>query len=216
MKNLSLTGLLLGCLCMNQAALSDIKVMALFNNKASVSVDGQMRMLRSGETSPEGVKLISASSDRAVLEVNGRRASYTVGAASGFSSANLSQSSGARVSISSDASGMYLTEGSINGQPVRFVVDTGATYVSLSATEARRLGIDYHATGRKIQVATASQVEVGYQVSLKQVKVGSLLVRDVAAVVMDSNFPPITLLGMSYLGRVNMEHSGSELRLKQR
>lgn len=195
-------------------AQADIRVMALFNNQATVAIDGQTRTLRPGQRSPEGALLISANSSSAIIEYKGQRASYTVGATTRFSP-GLGQAKGAVVSIW-PSSGMYVSQGSINGQSTQFLVDTGASYVSLNGHDARRLGIDYRASGQKISVSTASKVEVGYVVRLGIVKLGSLQLRDVEAVVLDGAFPQMPLLGMSFLSRVNMEHSGQELKLRQR
>ncbi|NIR58755.1 MAG: TIGR02281 family clan AA aspartic protease, partial [Gammaproteobacteria bacterium] len=53
---------------------------------------------------------------------------------------------------------MYTVLGSINGYPVDFIVDTGATLVSMSGREARRLGIDYRVIGKPSQSSTASGI----------------------------------------------------------
>ena len=53
-------------------AVESIRVVGLFKDKAVVQIDGTQRMLSTGQTSPEGVKLISANAREAVMEVDGR------------------------------------------------------------------------------------------------------------------------------------------------
>lgn len=195
-------------------ASAEIRVMALFNNQATVMIDGQTRTLRVGQRSPEGAMLVSASSDRAVIDYRGRRDSYALSNTTRFS-AGLGQPSETSVSLWPTNHGMYMANGSIGAQTVQFMVDTGATYIALNAHDARRLNVDYR-QGQQVQLSTASKVEIGYLVRLPQVKVGSILVRDVEAVVLDSGFPTTPLLGMSFLNRVDMQRSGQELRLRQR
>ena len=74
------TGLFLTlCLITGLVQAADIVVLGLFRDMAILRVDGTQYKLRTGETSPEGIKLISANSDEAVLEINGRRESYKLG-----------------------------------------------------------------------------------------------------------------------------------------
>jgi len=111
---------------------------------------------------------------------------------------------------------MYTTVGSINGLPVSFLVDTGATQVAMNAAQARRLGIDYRVTGSPAEVTTASGVERAWMVSLDSVKLGELEVRNVQAVVLDGAQPQTTLLGMSYLGRMKIINDGQLMTLQKK
>jgi len=104
--------------------------------------------------------------------------------------------------------------GSINGYPVKFIVDTGATLVSMSGREAKRLGIDYRVTGRRGQSSTASGITEIFTVTLDRVKVGDIELRNVGGAVHDGDFPPATLLGMSFLSRLNMRQDGQALELE--
>ena len=118
------------------AAISKIAVVGLFKDTAIVVIDGTRRLLRSGDTSPEGVTLISATSTEAVLEIDGEQKRYGLGGQIGGSYARSEQP---KVRIWPTPNRMYLVTGSINGFPVKFIVDTGATLVSLSGREAKRL-----------------------------------------------------------------------------
>jgi aspartyl protease family protein len=111
---------------------------------------------------------------------------------------------------------MYAVLGSINGYPVDFIVDTGATLVSMSGREAKRLGIDYRVIGTPGHSSTATGIAKIYLVNLDRIKVGDIVLRNVQGAVHDGDFPPATLLGMSFLGRLNMHQDGQVLELKQK
>ena len=112
--------------------------------------------------------------------------------------------------------GMYTTVGSINGLPVPFLVDTGATRVAINANEARRLGIDYRVTGTPSSVTTASGVERAWAVTLERVSVGELELRNVGAVVLEGALPQQALLGMSFLGRLEISSDGRRMTLRKK
>jgi len=190
-----------------------IVVLGLFKDKAVVSIDGQQRVLGVGQTSPEGVTLIAASSREAVLERDGQRLTLALGSHIATTFAHPRETS---VQLWADPKGMYRASGSINGFPVTLLVDTGASAVAMNATEARRLGLQYRLNGEPGTVATASGVERGYGVVLNKVAVGDIVLRDVEAVVLDGAHPSEVLLGMSFLGRLQMERDGASLRLKLR
>jgi len=176
-----------------------------------VVIDGTRRLLRSGDTSPEGVTLISATSTEAVMEIDGEQKRYGLGGQIGGSYAKPSQ---VKVRIWPTPNNMYVVVGSINGYPVDFIVDTGATLVSMSGREAKRLGIDFRVTGRRGQSSTASGIAEIFTVTLDRVKVGDIELRNVRGAVHDGDFPPATLLGMSFLSRLNMRQDGQVLELE--
>ena len=192
----------------------DFHVVALFKDRVVVMIDGKRRLLRSGEVSPEGVKLISANSDGAVFEYHGqvveRRLDGRVRAAA------KRPKSADGVTIYRNAWGMFHTVGSINGLPVEFLIDTGASSVAMNAAQARRLGIDYHVEGNTTYVATASDVVKAYQVKLDVVKVGTIELRNVTGVVMEGGQPSDVLLGMSFLGRLEMINQADRMVLRRK
>lgn len=190
-----------------------VAVKALFTGKAMVSIDGQRRVLSVGKPSPEGVVLISASSDGAILEVNGKQSTYPLGSEVGTNFSSITETV---EQVFPDTMGMYTTVGSINGLTVKFLVDTGATLVAMNEYQAKRLGIDFRLNGKLAQVATASDITRAYQVKLNTVKLGNITLRNVDAVVMEGTQPNPTLLGMSFLGRLKMENSGAAMVLKHR
>ncbi len=194
-------------------AITQIEVQALFGGKAIVMIDGQRRMLSIGDTSPEGVKLVSADSKHAVLEVDGRTKSYRPGGAISLSYAKPEM---LEEKIFADDRGMFNSIGTINGRTVRFLVDTGATTVAMNKSQARNLGIDYRMTGEHVVISTASDHVKGYRVRLKSVSLGKIKLRNVDAMVIDGNHPGPILLGMSFLGKLKVENAGGVMKIRQR
>ncbi|MET0090935.1 MAG: TIGR02281 family clan AA aspartic protease [Candidatus Thiodiazotropha sp.] len=208
---MSCLGMLL--LATGAGAVERIVVEALFPDKAMVSIDGQRRLLKLDQPSPEGVLLISANSREAVLEVDGERQTYPLG---GHITTRFTRPDKITAKIWRDQSGAYTTVGSINGRTVNFLVDTGATAVAMHANQARRLGISYRIDGNPIYVNTASGTARAYDVTLDRVQVGDITISQVRGFVIDTDGPPRVLLGMSFLNRVTMEDQGDLLMLQQR
>ena len=191
----------------------DVRVVGLFADRAVLLVEGQQHMLRVGQSSPEGVKLVSASSESAVLLIDGEEITARL---DGRVSARKRTAAVKEVQVWRNTSGMFTTVGSINGLHVPFLVDTGATQVAMNASQARRLGIDFHVIGKPAEVTTASGVVHAWAVTLDSVKVGDLEVRNVPAVVLEGAQPKVTLLGMSYLGRMEILHEGQLMTLRKK
>lgn len=180
-----------------------VRVLALFPDKAMLEIDGQRKVLAAGKTGPAGVRLISADPRRAVVEIEGRREELTLGSAV---SARYAPKQRRELRILKDGRrGGYFTDGLINGQPVRFLVDTGATSIAMSETHAARLGIQHRVDGRRIDVGTASGRAVGHQVVLDRVSVGELRLTDVRAVVIEGDSPQDVLLGMNVLSQFEID-----------
>ena len=193
-------------------AAENIVVQGLFRDTAVLSIDGQRRILKRGQTSPEGVKLIKADSRNAILEIDGKQVSYVLGSKvhTRFKAPEKKVER-----IWPDEHGMYTVIGSINSLPVSFLVDTGAQMIAMNAAEARRLGVEFRYSGKRGQVTTASNVVPAFFVQLKSVRIGGIVLKNVSATVIDGPQPSQVLLGMSFLGRLKMEHDGAALKLMQ-
>ncbi|HEX9452218.1 MAG TPA: TIGR02281 family clan AA aspartic protease [Burkholderiales bacterium] len=210
----NITRVLIGFLALCAPAWAvDISVVALFAGKATLVVDkGQPRTLRAGETYA-GVTLLSATSEQAVISMNGKQQRLHIG--EGVYSALSVQSERATVILTPDRNGHFLSSGSINGASVRFLVDTGATMVSMSVGEARRAGVNYLA-GERGYSQTANGVIPIYRVKLGQVTLGDITLRDIDGMVHESGALPVVLLGMSFLGKLEMRREGESLTLIKR
>lgn len=200
---------LLLCLAHTSAAL-DIRVKMLSNGSALLQIDGQQRFLRNGARSPEGVLLVSADSEQAIIEWDGQRRALKLNRdiSSGYSAPQKTETR-----IASSHGGHYVTPGLINGRPVQFMVDTGATSIAMNYLEAERLDIDYRA-GVPVVVSTANGRAKAFRVVLGRVSVGGIEVNQVEAVVSTSTSPEVILLGNSYLGKVDMRIDAGVLLLQ--
>ena len=188
-----------------------VKVMALFSDRAMLEIDGQQRLLRAGQTGPAGVKLISADTHEAIVEIAGRREALGFGSSVG---GTFAAREAAEVTIYRDLKGSYTAVGSINGRPVNFLVDTGATAIAMSANEAKRLGIAFRVDGDPVGVSTASGLVKGHRVTLDRVSVGDLALRNVEALIIAGDRPEQVLLGMTFLNRVEMRQDGTVMVLR--
>ncbi len=211
-KNSSLIWLLF-LLFGGQAAATDVNVIGLFPGKAVVVINGaKPRTMSAGQTSPEGVKLISADSESAEFEIDGKL--QVLGLGQGIAS-NFTPTENSSVTLISDAKGHFITEGSINGATVKFIIDTGATMVSLNSSEAKRIGVNY-LKGEHGLVSTANGLVPVYKVKLDTVKVGDITLSNVDALVQEGENLPMVLMGMSFLNRVEMKREGSQMTLIKR
>lgn len=209
-KQLSIWIFLSLVFCAAQALALDIEVKMLAKDSALLQIDGKQRMLRKGATSPEGVLLVSADGKSAVIEVNGKRQSLSL---TRRISTHFSASEKAAVRVSSSQGGHYVTPGRINGMPVDFMIDTGATIVAMNYLQAEALGIDYRA-GKPIKVNTANGIAQAFQITLNSVSVGTIEIKQVRAAVSSTEFPQVILLGNSYLGKIDMRVDDGVLLLQ--
>lgn len=214
MRNLRAIALLF-LLAPGAAVAADINVLALTAGKAVVSIDGgKPRTLTVGQTTPEGVKLISASSESATFEIGGKQQTLAVGQGAAVASTAPARG-GNSVVLTADSRGHFVTTGVVNGISLQFMVDTGATSVVLPSAEARRAGINYLAGGR-VLTQTANGVVPVYTVKLDTLRVGDITVNNVDAAVIEGDKLPFALLGMSFLNRMEMRRDGSTLTLIRR
>ena len=193
-------------------AATTIEVKGLFNGRAILVIDGQNRLLKAGETSPEGVLLVASNSKSAEVEINGERQTLTL---SRRISTSFSAAKKAELRIPRAADSHYWVRGAINGHPVQMMVDTGATLVAMNSRDADRLGIDYQ-QGKRGRSATASGLVNNYIVQLDKVTLGTITVRQVPAAIIEGDFPVQILLGNSLLGRLEMQMESDVMVLRQK
>ncbi len=190
-----------------------VQVVGLFPGAVVMNVDGQRKLVRVGQAGPGGVEVVSADGTGAVLRVEGVERRYGL---SRELSVGFAEPERRQLSIAQGQGGHYWVAGSINGQPVQFLVDTGATSVAINEIQARRLGIDYRVDGRQIVVGTASGTAKAWRINLNSVKVGAIDVLGVEAVVVEGGSPTDALLGMSFLGRVSWREDQGVLKLESK
>jgi aspartyl protease family protein len=98
--------------------------------------------------------------------------------------------------------GHFWAQAQVNGAPVRFLVDTGATEVALTPLDAQRLGIDTARLNYGSTVLTATGGARAASVRLASVIVDGARIDNVDALVIEKGLDS-SLLGMSYLGRLS-------------
>jgi aspartyl protease family protein len=197
-------------LCLGaQTLAADISVIGLFPGKAVLVIDGaQPKTYSVGDTVASGVKLVESDGNGATIETNGKRRTILVGQHVNRAPANAAAP---KVILQADSSGHYLTEVRLNGKSsMRMIVDTGATSIALPIAEAKRMGIDY-SQGKRVEIMTANGVAPAYQITLESVRIDSIEIKQVEAVVQEGL--SVGLLGMSFLGRVDMANQGRQLTL---
>lgn len=187
----------------------DVDVVGLFSGAAVLKIDGQRRLLKAGQRSAEGVILISADSGEAVIEYQGRQVTLEL---SNKVSSTYQSPEKSTVTIPRNDQGQYVTHGSINGRPVRLLVDTGANIVAMNVSTARELGVDM-STGTPMQANTAGGMRRSWQVTLEQVEVGDIRVHNVPAAVLEGGYPRQILLGMTFLQNVEISEKAGVLML---
>jgi aspartyl protease family protein len=193
---------------------TDINVVGLFNNKAIVIINkGKPLTLTAGQPAVQGVRLLQADSQKAVLEVEGKRKELGMGQAAtvvgNAASANPS------ATLYADARGHHFSEGQINGATFRILIDTGASAISMNSADAKKAGIDYK-KGEAVQLNTANGIANGYLVTINTLKLQGLVLNQVEGVVMEGTSPQVVLLGMTALNRLEMKREGIALTLTKK
>jgi aspartyl protease family protein len=120
------------------------------------------------------------------------------------------------VTLYPDRGGHFFVDGLVNGTNVRFMVDTGATVVAMSSAVANRIGIDYRKQGRPGMASTPAGYVKTYNITLGTVQVGGITLHNVAGSVIEGNHPREALLGMSFLGHLDMKRDGEKMELSER
>jgi aspartyl protease family protein len=185
---------------------------AIGTRQALLVIDGQPLAVAVGATA-KGVRLLSLSPTQAEVEIGGVRRTLTLGAVQVRMSG---PGAGEReIVLTAGPGGHFLATGAINGRAANFMVDTGATAVAISQSEADRMGIDYRNSTRRGMAETANGRVPAFGVTLNSVRVGDVEVANVEAVVLPAAMPHI-LLGNSFLMRFQMKRENDILRLEKR
>lgn len=201
----------------SQVEAKTVAAIALFNDRAMLSVDGKKAKIIRAGSSYRGVKLISSNTSEAVIDVEGRRETLRLNGTT-IVGANLGLSSEKPITsivLYQNDIGFFESNGEVNGRSTRFLVDTGANLVVFNSRQAERLGIDY-LSGQRGYATTASGQANMYLINIELVSVGGIVLNDIGAGVIEGGFPHIPLLGMTFLSRLNMNRSGQTMVLKTR
>ncbi|RZI81666.1 MAG: TIGR02281 family clan AA aspartic protease, partial [Rubrivivax sp.] len=121
---------------------------------------------------------------------------------------------GTQIVLSAVSGGHFMPQGAINGRSSQFLVDTGATLVAMSVSDAQRMGIKYQ-DGQPMRVSTANGVVTAYRVTLNSVRIQDVEIFNVEAAVSPQAMP-FVLLGNSFLSRFQMKRDNDTMTLTKR
>lgn len=202
----------LGFICSHVHALN-IGVVGIFPNKAVLVVDGAApKTYSAGDRINDQARLLSTDSASATFLIDGKRETISLGQHVVKSSSSSGMPS---VTLQADSRGHFMVMGRINGGTISMMVDTGATMIGLSSSEAMRLGIPYK-EGKQGTVRTANGMVPVYVVKLDSVKIGDIELHHVDAAVAENGALSFALLGMSFLNRTDMRREGDRMTLTKR
>lgn len=218
----ALSRFFLGMLLVSSPCLADtVKVLAIEKNKAVVRINNLEEQVMAPDSVVDGVRFVRISGRSAEFVIQGMPYSLAVGELAMI----MSRSYVAQpprvpkvIQIRESRNGQYLVDGTINGVPVRFQVDTGANTVAISPAEAGRIGISFWNGKRGVGNTAAGKVE-SFSGNCGEIALGSIRVANVLCSVLvsaDSGaLSTAALLGMSFLRHVNMKQEKGILTLSQ-
>jgi aspartyl protease family protein len=213
MKALVVAAQLLAAAAMAHAA-GSVTLTGSIGSRAILIVNGNPPKTVAIGESYQGVKLLSLQAEQAVVELDGKRVSLRMDTPVSIGGGGSTGGGGNRVVLSADSRGHFMTQGAINGRPVTFMLDTGATSIALSADDAQRIGLDY-SKGQRIMMSTANGMTSGYRLRLQSVRVGDVEVYDIDAIVSPQAMP-FVLLGNSFINRFSMRRDADQMVLEKR
>jgi aspartyl protease family protein len=192
---------------------ASISFSGMLGDRALLIIDGHAQAVAVGATQG-GVKLVKLEGSVAQIEIGGKTQSLRLGGAAVVAGDSGGSTNGSRIVLPAGSGGHFTGLGSINGHSMRFVVDTGATMVSMGIDEAARLGLDFNAS-TAAGVMTANGTVAARSLTLTSVRVGDVTVYDVPAMVVPQSMPYI-LLGNSFLSRFQMRNDNDTLVLEKK
>lgn len=140
-----------------------------------------------------------------VLETNKRNPNQNV-------STKVLSTGQREVVLQSGSYGHYVATGKINNTEVTFLVDTGASYVSVPEKVAKKVGLQ---KGAPMLVSTANGTATVYATTLDEVSIGEIKLHNIKADINPHMEGNDILLGMSFLRGLSVSHQGDKLTIRQ-
>jgi len=159
------------------------------------------------------VGVLMPSSPPSGLSDEGSRPNKVLSVDSSGYEASSSASSEGSVTLERNGDGHFYADARVNGAPIHFLVDTGATGVALARNDAQRAGIPYSLSESEVIGRGASGDVRGQQVSLERISLGHKEAEDLPAVILEGSEQ--SLLGQDFLrrfGSVSIEDDRMVLR----
>ena len=185
---------------------ASIYVKAVEYDRADVIINGsEARVMWVGDISPEGVVLRSIAGESASFEIQGKLWALKPG-----------QGTYSQATLRADPHGQFFVTAEVNESPLRAIIDTGATSVTINSEDAHRMGIDY-LRGQRVVARTASGTANAYLVTFSSLRVGDIVLKNVPGSVIEVGRKelPVVLIGMSFLRHVIMQRSGDTMLLQR-
>jgi len=117
--------------------------------------------------------------------------------------------------LRANAGGHFAVDARVDGRRLGFMVDTGASQVTIRASDAARLGLHPRERDYTVKISTANGEGRAAVVELRMIEVGDITVRDLRALVVPDTALSVNLLGMSFLSRVRWTHELGKLIIEQ-
>ena len=195
------------------ASAQQAALVGVLGSKALLVIDGNApRTLGAGD-SASGVKVVSVGSESAVIEADGARQTLRLGDTPVFVSGSRAGTR-QKLVLRADSRGHFVNSGLINGKVIQYMIDTGATTVALSKSDAQRIGLQFE-QGQPVMLATGNGNVQGWRIMIESIRVGDIELRNVESVVIPQPMPYV-LLGNSFLNAFQMSRSSNEMVLERR
>ena len=195
------------------ASAQQAALVGVLGSKALLVIDGNApRTLGAGD-SASGVKVVSVGSESAVIEADGARQTLRRGDTPVFVSGSRAGTR-QKLVLRADSRGHFVNSGLINGKVIQYMIDTGATTVALSKSDAQRIGLQFE-QGQPVMLATGNGNVQGWRIMIESIRVGDIELRNVESVVIPQPMPYV-LLGNSFLNAFQMSRSSNEMVLERR
>lgn len=194
-----------------------VALAGVLGHKALLVIDGGAPRALAPNDSVQGVLLLQVATDHVVVSIAGQRQTIGLGASPvsvGARGAGAAGGQGRRVVLKSDSRGHFLGDGQINGKTMRYMVDTGASIITLGRADAERMGLPF-LQGTPALMRTANGDARGWRLRLASVRVGDVTVHDMEAVVIPTSMP-FVLLGNNFLSYFQMTRSNDSMVLEKR
>ena len=194
------------------AQAASVAFSGMLGDKALLIIDGQPRGVAVGAT-VQGVKLVRLDGTQATVESDGKPLILRLGGGAKVAGSDGS-GTGTRIVIPVGPGGHYGGSASINGHPIEYIIDTGATSIAMGADVATRLGLDYDSSTATAAM-TANGAVPARKLTLNKVTVGDVTIFNVECMVVPQSMP-IVLLGNSFLAHFQMHSDSDSLVLDKR
>ncbi|WP_293934394.1 TIGR02281 family clan AA aspartic protease [Iodobacter sp.] len=191
---------------------TEVTLLAAMGNKGILLIDGQKKTLAIGQKMGD-VKLLAVSSEQATVMIGTRQRQLLLGQGYIASTKAESDSVGS-LTLSPDAQGHYYADIAVRGISQRGIIDTGASFLSMPRNLASNMGVDYK-QGEESRTQTANGIIKSWQVTIAQIRIGSLLFNNVQASIRDQDNGPL-LIGNSVLNRFQMKREQELLILQKK